>query len=52
VGTLDSVRRRYGTCCCLYAVDVIGQPNNSRPGEPICNAADFVAWVTGTGSQL
>lgn len=32
----------------VYAVDVMGQPSKSIPGEPIRNAADFVAWLTAT----
>jgi pimeloyl-ACP methyl ester carboxylesterase len=30
----------------VYAVDVMGQPSKSVPGEPIRNAADYVAWLT------
>src|SRR5438477_11129675 len=29
-----------------YAVDVMGQPSKSIPGEPIRNAADYAAWLT------
>jgi pimeloyl-ACP methyl ester carboxylesterase len=36
----------------VYAVDVIGQPNKSIPGDPICNAADFVSWLTATLDAL
>lgn len=32
----------------VYAVDVMGQPGRSIPGDPICNVADFVSWLTGT----
>jgi pimeloyl-ACP methyl ester carboxylesterase/hypothetical membrane protein len=32
----------------VYAVDVMGQPNKSVPGDPICNVADFVSWLTAT----
>ena len=32
----------------VYAIDTMGQPSKSIPGEPIRNAADFVAWLTGT----
>ena len=32
----------------VYAVDVMGQPSKSRPGEPIVNVADFVSWLTAT----
>ncbi|HLW53454.1 MAG TPA: alpha/beta fold hydrolase [Candidatus Angelobacter sp.] len=36
----------------VYAVDVMGQPSKSRPDEPICNAADFVSWLTATLDAL
>jgi pimeloyl-ACP methyl ester carboxylesterase len=36
----------------VYAIDVMGQPSKSRPEEPICNAADFVAWLTTTLDAL
>ena len=29
----------------VYAIDVMGQPGRSIPGEPIRNAADHVAWL-------
>ena len=29
----------------VYAVDVMGQPSKSVPGEPIRNAADYAAWL-------
>jgi pimeloyl-ACP methyl ester carboxylesterase len=29
----------------VYAIDVMGQPGKSVPGEPIRNAADCVAWL-------
>jgi len=32
----------------VYAVDVMGQPSRSIPGEPIRDRADFVAWLTAT----
>ena len=32
----------------VYAIDVMGQPSKSRPGDPICNTADFVSWLTAT----
>ncbi|HMF98764.1 MAG TPA: alpha/beta hydrolase [Vicinamibacterales bacterium] len=32
----------------VYAVDVMGQPSKSIPGEPIRDRADFVAWLTAT----
>jgi pimeloyl-ACP methyl ester carboxylesterase/membrane protease YdiL (CAAX protease family) len=30
----------------VYAVDVMGQPGKSIPGQPICNAGDFASWLT------
>jgi pimeloyl-ACP methyl ester carboxylesterase len=36
----------------VYAVDVMGQPGKSYPDKPICNAADFVSWLTGTVDAL
>jgi pimeloyl-ACP methyl ester carboxylesterase len=30
----------------VYALDVMGQPSRSIPGEPIRNRADFVEWLT------
>jgi pimeloyl-ACP methyl ester carboxylesterase len=30
----------------VYAIDVMGQPNKSRPDLPISSAADFVSWLT------
>jgi pimeloyl-ACP methyl ester carboxylesterase len=30
----------------VYAVDVMGQPSRSVPGEPIRSRADFVEWLT------
>ena len=36
----------------VYAVDVMGQPGKSVPGEPIRNAADFVSWLTATLDAL
>ena len=30
----------------VYAVDVMGQPGKSVPGEPIRTVADFVSWLT------
>src|SRR5262249_14500176 len=32
----------------VYAIDVMGQPGRSVPGEPIRAAADYVAWLTAT----
>jgi hypothetical protein len=52
-GTLDSARRRYGTCCGFCAADVMDKPNKSDPSERIRKAVDVVWWVTGTAwSQL
>jgi pimeloyl-ACP methyl ester carboxylesterase len=31
----------------VYAIDVMGQPGKSIPGEPIRNEADYAAWLTG-----
>src|SRR5688572_21884303 len=30
----------------VYAVDIMGQPSKSIPGEPVRHAADYVAWLT------
>jgi pimeloyl-ACP methyl ester carboxylesterase len=32
----------------VYAIDTMGQPGKSIPGEPIRDAADYVAWLTAT----
>jgi pimeloyl-ACP methyl ester carboxylesterase len=32
----------------VYAPDVMGQPSKSIPKEPICNAADYAAWLAAT----
>jgi pimeloyl-ACP methyl ester carboxylesterase/hypothetical membrane protein len=32
----------------VYAVDVMGQPSRSIPGEPIRDRTDFEAWLTAT----
>lgn len=32
----------------VYAIDVIGQPGRSIPGEPMRTPADTVAWLTAT----
>jgi pimeloyl-ACP methyl ester carboxylesterase len=32
----------------VYAVDVMGQPSKSIPGEPIRNASDYAAWLSAT----
>ena len=36
----------------VYAVDVMGQPGKSRPGEPIRNTEDFISWLTATLDAL
>jgi len=36
----------------VYAVDVMGQPGRSLPCEPIRNAADYAAWLTGVLDRL
>jgi pimeloyl-ACP methyl ester carboxylesterase len=36
----------------VYAVDVMGQPSKSIPGEPIRDRADFAAWLTATLDAL
>ncbi|MGE5245288.1 MAG: alpha/beta fold hydrolase [Betaproteobacteria bacterium] len=36
----------------VYALDVMGQPSKSFPGEPIGNVADFVSWLTATLDAL
>jgi pimeloyl-ACP methyl ester carboxylesterase len=36
----------------VYAIDVMGQPSKSIPDQPICNAADFVSWLTATLDAL
>jgi pimeloyl-ACP methyl ester carboxylesterase len=32
----------------VYAIDTMGQPGKSVPGEPIRDAGDYVAWLTAT----
>ena len=32
----------------VYAIDIMGQPSKSVPGQPIRNATDYVAWLTAT----
>jgi pimeloyl-ACP methyl ester carboxylesterase len=32
----------------VYAIDVMGQPSKSVPGEPVRDTADYVAWLTDT----
>jgi pimeloyl-ACP methyl ester carboxylesterase len=36
----------------VYAIDTMGQPGKSIPGEPIGTAADYVAWLTATLDAL
>ena len=36
----------------VYAIDVMGQPNKSVPGDPIGNVSDFVSWLTATFDAL
>jgi pimeloyl-ACP methyl ester carboxylesterase len=36
----------------VYAIDVMGQPGKSIPGEPIRQAADYVEWLTATLDAL
>jgi pimeloyl-ACP methyl ester carboxylesterase len=36
----------------VYAVDVMGQPGRSIPGDPIRAAADYVTWLTETLNAL
>jgi pimeloyl-ACP methyl ester carboxylesterase len=36
----------------VYAVDIMGQPSKSTPGEPVRSAADYVAWLTETFDAL
>ena len=36
----------------VYAIDTMGQPSKSIPGEPIRNGADYVAWLTATLDML
>lgn len=36
----------------VYAIDVMGQPGRSVPGEPIRDAADYVTWLTATLDAL
>jgi pimeloyl-ACP methyl ester carboxylesterase/membrane protease YdiL (CAAX protease family) len=36
----------------IYAIDVMGQPSKSIPGEPIRSTADYVAWLTATLDAL
>jgi len=32
----------------VYAIDIMGQPGKSLPGDPIRDANDYVAWLTAT----
>ena len=36
----------------VYAIDTMGQPGKSIPGEPIRNVADYMTWLTATLSAL
>jgi len=36
----------------VYAIDVMGQPGKSIPGEAIRNEADYAAWLTATLDAL
>jgi pimeloyl-ACP methyl ester carboxylesterase len=36
----------------VYAIDVMGQPSRSFPGEPIRNADDYAKWLIATLDQL
>jgi pimeloyl-ACP methyl ester carboxylesterase len=36
----------------VYALDVMGQPGKSIPGEPIRTAADYVEWLNATFDAL
>src|SRR5262249_45924273 len=36
----------------VYAIDTMGQPSKSIPGEPIRNAAEYVAWLAATLDAL
>jgi pimeloyl-ACP methyl ester carboxylesterase len=36
----------------VFAIDTMGQPSKSIPGEPIASAADYVAWLTATLDAL
>ena len=36
----------------VYAVDIMGQPSKSIPGEPVRSPADYVAWLTETFDAL
>ena len=36
----------------VYAVDIMGQPSKSIPGQPVRSAADYVAWLTETFDAL
>jgi pimeloyl-ACP methyl ester carboxylesterase len=36
----------------VYAIDVMGQPGKSIPGEPVRNASEYVAWLTATLDAL
>jgi pimeloyl-ACP methyl ester carboxylesterase len=36
----------------VYAIDTMGQPSKTIPGEPIASAADYVTWLTATLDAL
>ena len=36
----------------VYAVDIMGQPSKSIPGEPVRSTDDYVAWLTETFDAL
>jgi pimeloyl-ACP methyl ester carboxylesterase len=36
----------------VYAIDVMGQPGKSFPGEPIRNEADYASWLSATLDAL
>jgi pimeloyl-ACP methyl ester carboxylesterase len=36
----------------VYAIDTMGQPGKSIPGDPIRSAAEYVAWLTATLDAL
>jgi pimeloyl-ACP methyl ester carboxylesterase len=36
----------------VYAVDVMGQPSKSIPGEPVRDASDYARWLTATLDAL
>jgi pimeloyl-ACP methyl ester carboxylesterase len=36
----------------VYAIDTMGQPGKTIPGEPIASTADYVTWLTATLDAL